>query len=89
MLFVVQETSLPSFTLHLYKHPHTLVHTATDSFPSPAMQTIQRSYNGSVLREDFWRLLYMAEKLLQISEDRSSTVVMDFTLPSIKLRDQV
>lgn len=88
MLLFVQETSLPSFTLHPYKHPHTLVHTITDSFPSLAMQTIQRSYNGSVLRGYFWSLQYMTEKLLQISEDRSSSIVMDFTLPSIKPRDQ-
>lgn len=47
---------------YIYENTHTLVHTVTDSFPSLAMQTIQRSYNGSVLREDFWKMQYMAEK---------------------------
>jgi len=79
----------PALHYHLYKHPHTIVHIATDSFPGLAVQTIQRSCISSSLREDDWRLLHMAEKLLQIFEARSSTTVSDFTLPSIEPRAQV
>lgn len=79
----------PALPYHLYKHSYTIVHTVTNSFPSLSMQTIQRSRINSILREDGWRLLYVAEKLLQISEDKSSTRLLDFTPTSIKPRHQV
>lgn len=79
----------PALHHHLYKHPHSIVHTVTNSCPSLAMQTVQRSRINSISREDGWRLQYMAEKLLQISEDRSSTRLLDFTPTSIEPRHQV
>lgn len=72
-----------------YEDPHSIVHAVTDSFSSLAWPLDGLHCTSSVLNEVYLRLQYMAEKLLQIFEDGSSTTVLNFTLLSVMPRNQV
>lgn len=77
----------PALHYNQYKHPHRIVHTVTDSFSSLAWPLDGLHCTSSVLKDDYLRLQSMAEKLLPIFEDRSSTMVLNSTLLSITPRD--